>query len=213
MIALELLINHIAAEYGVPDWLARGIAWGESGGCWGNPPTAPCWIATEPDGAHSVGPYQIHDIHGLSLQWRQDFENNTRWAMENSVGPAYRGAVAAGITDRAAILAYVWRYGQRCAESAIQPAVHRAMLYLEGSNEMPKLDDWHARRWPSGLLRQAAGHFHAAAALCDHAWTQSEYDELLAEILKGNHKLQMAREVLRDNGLGPETGDKRINTL
>lgn len=142
MIALELLINRIAAEYAIPGWLGRGIAYGESGHCWGKPPTDSCWIATEPDGRQSVGPFQIHDVHGLSIESRQDFENNTRWAMENSVGPAYHRAIASGITGPAALLEYVWRYGQRCAEQAIQPAVARALAYLERSEaEMATIEE------------------------------------------------------------------------
>lgn len=213
MTALEPLINRIAAEYGIPDWLGRGIAWGESGNAWGKPHTDPAWIATEPDGRRSAGPFQIHDIHGIPMERRLDHEFNTRWAMQNSVGPAYRQAVALGITGRRELLAYVWRYGQRCHADAIYPAVERAMQYLERSDEMPNMDDWHSRRWISGLFRQAAGHLEAAAALADHAWGEEEYAELGHEVTKAAAKFQQGREVLRDHGLGPETDDRRINTL
>jgi len=211
--ALEALINRIATAHAIPGWVGRAIAWGESGHCWLRPATDPCWIATEPDGRQSVGPFQIHDVHGLTIQWRQNFENNTRWAMENSVGPAYRQTVALGIADRRALLAYIWRYGQRCDEDAILPAVERAMQYLERSDAEMPLDDWHSRRWISGLFRQAAGHLTAAAALADHAWNEDEYAELGHQIVTAAAKLRQAREVLRDNGLGPETGDRKLNTL
>ena len=145
MTEIETLINVIGpAEYGIPGWVGRGIAFGESGHCWGKPYDDPCWIAIEPDGRKSVGPFQVHDIHGLSIEWRQNFENNIRWAMENSVGPSYRGAASqwpervGQEVYRAFFLEYVWRFGQRCAEWAVAPAVQRAIAYLDGYDEEHK---------------------------------------------------------------------------
>jgi len=124
MTKIERLINTIAEEYNVPGWVARGIAWGESA-------LDPNAQYTEPDGRSSYGLYQIHDIHGLSKEWRLDPTNNTVWAMQNSVGPSYRDAVGGGTITREDILAHVWRYGQRCASWAVAPAVKRAIAYLD----------------------------------------------------------------------------------
>lgn len=163
---LEALINRIAAEYAVPGWLGRGIAWGESGHCWGKPFTDPCWIATEPDGRRSAGPFQIHDIHRISMELRLDPEFNTRWAMENSVGPYYRQALVLGITDRRGLLAYVWRYGQRCAREAIAPAVERAMQYLEREEE--EMPDPEHVNWLRGKMRIQSKLSRLSASYRDH---------------------------------------------
>ena len=94
------------------------------------------------------------------MELRLDPEFNTRWAMEHSVGPAYRQAVARGIVDRAALLTYVWRYGQRCAVWAIAPAVQRAMQYLERSEqEMPTPHEWNTYR--QRLLRRLLRVYNA----------------------------------------------------
>jgi len=75
------------------------------------------------------------------------------------------------------------------------------------------MDDWHARRHVSGLLRQAAGDLDAAGGLADLAWSPLEYAELRTRIRAAADALQHAREVLRDKGLGPETADTKIDTF
>lgn len=84
---------------------------------------------------------------------------------------------------------------------------------LEKEEETMSTTDWHARRWPSGLLRRSASHLQAAAALIDHAWSEPEYEELADEVMKGIAILEHARLILRDHGLGPETGDRKIDTF
>ena len=86
-------------------------------------------------------------------------------------------------------------------------------LLRDLKQEEDMTQDWHARRWPSGLLRQAAGHCEVAAGLVDHAWSGAEYTQLDAQIRLAAERLQKAREILRDNGLGPETGDWKVDTF
>jgi hypothetical protein len=127
---IEALIDKIAAEYGVPGWVARAVAYGE------NSSFDPNTIAPDPTpsmpNAVSVGLFQIHDVNTPDRAQRQNAEWNIRWAMQNSVGPAYRDAVAKGITDPSELLTYIWTNGQRAAASAIPGAVQRAMSYVGG---------------------------------------------------------------------------------
>jgi hypothetical protein len=128
---IEALIDKIAAEYGVPGWVARAVAYGENSGF------DPSLIAPDPTpsmpNAVSVGLFQIHDVNTPDRAKRQNAEWNIRWAMQNSVGPAYKDAVAKGITDPAQLLTYIWTNGQRAAASAIPGGVQRAMGYLQGT--------------------------------------------------------------------------------
>jgi len=73
--------------------------------------------------------------------------------------------------------------------------------------------DWHTRRWSSGLLRKAAGMLNTAAALCDIAWSDAEYAELGEMIQRAKLNIDAACSVLAHEGLGPETGDKKIEGL
>ena len=106
----------------------------------------------------------------------------------------------------------VWQYSSKGDVPGIKGYVD-LNLAQDGFLKEEGMDDWHSRRWISGLLRQAAGHFEVAAGLADIAWSPAEYDDLKQSILLGNAHLQRAREVLRDNGLGPETGDTKIDTF
>lgn len=72
--------------------------------------------------------------------------------------------------------------------------------------------DWHTRRWSSELLRKAAGMLDSAAALCGIAWSEAEYKELAEMIERADLNLQQACKVLAEEGLGPETGNKKIVT-
>jgi hypothetical protein len=74
-------------------------------------------------------------------------------------------------------------------------------------------EDWHDRRWSQGLLEKASGFLAAAAALCGIAWSDPEYAELAELIKRGDENLQHARQVLRDHGLGPETGNKKVDSF
>jgi len=127
---IEALIDKIAAEYGVPGWVARAVAYGE------NASFDPTTVAPDPTpsmpNAVSVGLFMIHDVNTPDRAQRQNAEWNIRWAMQNSVGPAYKEAVAKGITDPSELLTYIWTNGQRAAASAIPGGVERAMGYLGG---------------------------------------------------------------------------------
>jgi hypothetical protein len=74
-------------------------------------------------------------------------------------------------------------------------------------------EDWKKRRWSSGLLRKAAGFLETAAGLCDIAWSDPEYAELAEMIQRAKVNIDAACSVLAHEGLGPETGNKKIEGL